>query len=184
MNFSGLKELTIDGVSLVDLTINGVLAWKKGYKNWVPFSTEADGVTIYNGGKGYKDGVRLRSGGAEAGHGSASHTGYIPAKAGDKVRLSGYDANIVSNANAINVSDSKHTNIGQITPNYSSGGYGIFESTYKTYGWHNANGVKEEKTGVYVWTVPPDNSIAYIRVTGYTEADGSKMIVTVNEEIE
>ena len=29
MNFSGLKELTIDGVSLVDLTINGVLAWKK-----------------------------------------------------------------------------------------------------------------------------------------------------------
>ena len=29
MNFSGLKELTIDGVGLVDLTINGVLAWKK-----------------------------------------------------------------------------------------------------------------------------------------------------------
>ena len=42
----------------------------------------------------------------------------------------------------------------------------------------------EEKTGVYVWTVPPDASIAYIRVTGFTGKQGEKMIVTLNEEIE
>jgi hypothetical protein len=34
-------------------------------RNEVRYSTEADGVTIYNGGLGYKYGYRVRSGGAE-----------------------------------------------------------------------------------------------------------------------
>ena len=183
MNFANVKSLKIPEGEVKEIRVGGVVIWKSGYTNLVPLSTTEDGKTIYNG-VGYKNGYRLRSGGAEASHGSASHTGFIRAKGGNVVRLSGYDAAKVDTANAINVYDSTHTNLGQITPNYSSAGYGIFGSTYKEYGWGNAKGVKEEKTGVWAWTVPPNASIAYIRVTGFTGANGSKMIVTVNEEIE
>ena len=184
MNLVNYKKLSIDGIELKDLYINGTLAWKSGYTNQVPLSTEVDDKTIYNGGLGYKNGSRIRSSGAEAGHGSASHTGFMRVKGGDVLRLSGYDANKIDSANAVNVYDTGHNCTGQITPNYYTAGYGIFESTHTAYGWGNANGVKQEKTGVYVWTIPPDAGIAYIRVTGYTNADGSKMIVTINEAIE
>lgn len=91
----------------------------------------------------------------------------------------------VTNANAINVYDGNHANLGQITANNPIYGYGIFDSAqYKSYNWGGENGVKEEKTGVYAWTIPTGADIAYIRVTGYTGGDGSKMIVTINEEIE
>ena len=182
MIFSGVKAIIIpDGVvKQIARKIDGSILWKSGYKNWVKYSTEADGVTIYNGGKGYKDGYRLRSGGAEAEFASASHTGFIPLKGGDVVRMSGYDANMVSQCNAINVYDATHTNIGQVASNYPSGGYGIFEVTYAKYGWAT---VTENPSGVYVWVAPPYADIAFMRVTGETGGDGSKMIITVNEEI-
>lgn len=187
MHLPNQKSINIDGIDMKELYIDGTLIWKSGYKNWVKFSTEADGKTIYNGGLGYKDGYRVRSGGAEGSASAASCIGYIPVKAGDVIRLSGYDASYSTNANAINVYDGSHTNLGQVVANSPTDGYGIFTSTRKDYNWGNANGVKEETEGVYVWTIPPDESIAYIRVTGYSNngktADGSKMIVTINEEI-
>ena len=185
MDFSNLKTLTIPEGEVTKITdASGNVLWQSGYTNQVPLSTESDGKTIYNGGLGYKNGYRIRSGGAEGADGNASHTGFIKAKGSDVVRLSGYNALKSENANAINVYDANHTNLGQITAGYATAGYGIFASTYKEYGWGNAKGVKEEKTGVYVWTVPTGADIAYIRVTGYTLGDGSKMIVTINEEIE
>lgn len=184
MHLPNQKSINIDGIDMKELYIDGTLIWKIGYKNWVKFSTEADGKTIYNGGLGYKDGYRVRSGGAEASSYNASCAGYIPAKAGDVIRLSGYDVAYDDTANnAINVSDVNHNNLGQIVANSPVVGYGFFQTTWRDYNWGNSKGVKEEKTGVYIWTVPPDTSIAYIRVTGETLEDGSKMIVTVNEEI-
>jgi hypothetical protein len=38
-----------------------------------------------------------------------------------------------------------------------------------------------EKDNVYKWTIPDGYGIAYIRVSGYTIGDGTKMIVTINE---
>ena len=184
MDFANLKSLTIPEGEVAEITCGDVLLWKSGYTNLVPLSTEADGVTIYNGGKGYKDKSRIRSGGAEGDNAHASHTGFIRAIGGDVVRLSGYDAMIANTANAINVYDENHAVLGQITSNDLYYGYGFFQKTWNDYNWSNAKGVKEEKTGVYVWTIPPDASIQYIRVTGYTGGDGSKMIVTVNEEID
>lgn len=143
------------------------------YKNWVKYSTDEDGKTIYNGGSGYKNGYRVRSGGAEIGNESASCTGFIPVAAGDIVRLSGYDVKNVGVDNAINVSDASFTNLGQIVSN-SSYSYGIFQGS-----GHNWDDVILEKDNVYYWVVPDDYGIAYIRVTGYTGGDGSKMIVTV-----
>ena len=180
IDFTGVKAITIPEGAVKKITrkSNGDVLWKGGHTNLVPLSTEADDKTIYNGGLGYKNGYRIRSGGAEGGHGSASHTGFIRAKGGDVVRLSGYDIKKVETANAINVYDGNHTNLGQITSN-SAWSYGIFDGNV-----HNWDDVILEKDGVYKWVIPDGYSIAYIRVTGYTKADGSKMIVTVNEEIE
>lgn len=174
LDFSELKQLNIDDIKLEQLYINDVRVWKT-YKNWVRYSTEADGVTIYNGGLGYKNGYRVRSGGAEDKKSTGSCTGYIPVSAGDVVRLSGYDVKYQDNVNAINVSNATYTNIGQISANYF---YGCFEDQSQT--WDD---VILEKTGVYFWIVPNGYDIAYIRVTGYAGNDGSKMIVTINEEI-
>lgn len=184
MHLPNQKSINIDGIDMKELYIDGTLIWKSGYKNWVKFSTEADGKTIYNNGLGYKDGYRIRSGGAEASDPYASHTGFIKASAGQKVRLSGYDVKYTANANAINVYDKNHNNLGQITAG-SSWSYGIFEGQT-----HNWDDVILEKSGVYYWVVPEGFDIEYIRVTGRTSEgggiapDGSKMIVTVNEEIE
>ena len=179
MNLANAKSITIPEGKVKKITSNGVVLWKSGYKNWVKYSTEADGVTIYNNGLGYKDGYRVRSAGTESALAVATCTGYIPIKAGDVIRRSGYDAKLAGGvaANAINVYDSTLTNLGQTGP---TGDYLLFVSDYKDYG-HNS--VVENPTGVYVWVVPPDPTIAYMRVSGYTNGDGSKMIVTVNEEI-
>ena len=180
MDFSLFKKLSVNGVELKRLLVNGIQVWKAGYKNWVPCSTESDGVTIYNGGKGYKDGYRVRSGGAEAAISPASCTGYIKVSPGDIIRLSGWDFSYTSTANAINASDSGFTNLGQITSGYS---YGIFAGGGAYEGFDHKT-ITEEATGVWKWIVPPAASgVAYIRVSGYTGGNGSGMIVTVNEEI-
>lgn len=177
MDFSTLKALAIPEDEVKQIAYGDVILWKSGYTNLVPLSTEADDKTIYNGGLGYKDGYRIRSGGAEGSHGNASHTGFLRAVGNDVVRLSGYDVKISDTANAINAYDANHTNIGQMVSN-SSWSYGIFEGS-----GHNWDDVILEKDNVYYWVVPDGFNIAYIRVTGYTGADGSKMIVTINEEI-
>ena len=181
---STLKSLSIDGIALKELYINNVLAWKEpaSYKNYVQYSTESDGKTIYNGGLGYKSGYRVRSGGAEGTGSNASCTGYIPVTGGAVIRVSGVNFLNSTSSNAINVYDSGFNHLGQVVANYANAGYGIFavDAIYQSYCF---NTVVEEKTGVYKWVVPPvDSGIIYIRVTGNT-ANGEDLIVTVNEEI-
>ena len=118
----------------------------------------------------------------EADNTVGSCSGFIPAIGGDVIRLSGYDVKRATSENAINVFDASHTNLGQIVANNSSS-YGVFQNT-----GINWDDVILEKEGVYYWIVPEGYSIAYIRVTGYTfisgaSPDGSKMIITKNEEI-
>ena len=179
MNFSGLKELSIDGVGLVKLTINGVLAWKKGYKNWVPFSTEADGVTIYNGGKGYKDGYRVRSGGTEAEFAAGTCIGYIPYKKVDKLYIYPPFTGMNSN-NAVNFYGGSFNCLGQVTD--SGAYYGFCNSSFKA---KVINGVSVLDLSAV--TVSGVENIAYVRITnnisGGVIASGSEMIITKNEEI-
>ena len=173
-------------VVTVDKEIQSICVFERYlYTNRVLKSTEADDVTIYNGDLGYKNGYRVRSGGAEGATSTGSCTGFIPVKGGDIVRLSGWDFANKCNENAINVADSTHTNIGQFTMLPAQ--YGIFtQSAYKEYSYGS---VVQEKTGVWKWIVPPAASgVAYIRVSGYSPYPvennlGSKMIVTINEEI-
>lgn len=189
MDFANLKSLTIPEGEVAEITCNGVLLWKGGYTNLVPLSTEADGKTIYNNGLGYKDGYRIRSGGAEAANVNSTITGYIPFVKGDKLYI--YPAFTGWNTqNAINFCDSSYTNLGQITD--SGAAYGIC----------NGNNVAAFKTelvnGVSVLDISDVTdlgveNIAYVRITNliyYYDTDnalissGAEMIITKNEEIE
>lgn len=188
--FSNIKKLSVDGINLVELYINGNLEWKSGPKNWVKYSTEADGVTIYNGGLGYKDGYRVRSGGAEQTTTDTACTGFIPFKKGDVLRI--YPAFAGQNiVNAINFANADRANIGQMTGSGSA--YGI--CTYAPDEWksavnNNVNGV----TVIDMTNISRTDDVAYVRITnciaktssGYKPIinSGAEMIVTINEEIE
>lgn len=188
IDFTGVKALTIPEGSVKKITrkSDGSLIWEKpaSLKNWVHYSTEADGVTIYNGGLGYKLWWRVRSNGEESEVSEGACTGYIPVKAGDVVRMSGYDVITTNVRSAINVYDASHAVLGQISANSLTYGYGFFRSTWNSYNWGRENGVKEEKTGVYKWTVPPDATISFMRVSmNMINQNINNAIVTVNQEI-
>ena len=85
MDFSGLKKLTIDGIELKQLFINGIQVWTGvSYTNQIPISTDASG-NIYNG-KGWKDNTWL-NGGNESTVSGRETTGFIPCKVGDVIRF-------------------------------------------------------------------------------------------------
>ena len=183
IDFSQVKAVAIPEGDVIKIEVSGTVIWKKGPTNRVPLSINADG-SIYNGGLGYKNGYRIRSGGLEAASVNASCTGFIKVNPGDVIRFSGapwFEG--TSSSNALNAADASFTNIGQFTMGQNAQ-YGIFVSAYKSYA---ASSIVEEKSGVWRWIVPPAASgIAYIRITayGYTNgAPGAKMIVTINEEI-
>lgn len=171
---TALVGQTISGAHILVSTLSKALTvWKKySYTNQVPISIDTDG-SIYNG-VGYKDDYRIRSGGGYAAQVGARHTGYIPAVAGDIIRLSGWNFNHSSASNAINFSNAEFTSIGQFTTQPAS--YGIILG--------NPPDVTVADD-VYEFTVPDNSDITYIRVTGMHDYQvlPPSMIVTVNEEI-
>lgn len=183
--FDGAKTVTFAGKAVSKLELDGKKIWEAvTYKNWVQYSTEADGVTIYNGGLGYKDGYRIRSGGAEAESGNVTTiTGYIPFKQGDILRI--YPAFIGCNTeNTINFFDAAFTNLGQ----YTDIGvvYGICGNGSA---WKSIETARDGVSVVDISGVTNGGEIAYVRIGNYIHADesvitsGSEMIITKNEEI-
>lgn len=180
MDFSNIKALTIPEGDVVKITVGGVILWEKpaSYKNWVLYSTEADGKTIYNGGKGYKDGYRVRSGGAEGASSYITCTGYIPFTKEDKLYI--YPPFYGDNTgNTVNFYDSAFSHLGQVTDAGSY--YGFCNSTFKT---KVINGVSVlDISGV---TVSGVEKVAFVRVGNrlFNEImSGAEMIITKNEEI-
>ena len=147
--------------------------------NRVPFSIDTDG-TVYNE-TGYKNGYRIRSGGAEGESWQAACTGFIPVNGGDIIRISGVEFSAASNNNAINSADNTFTNIGQFT--MLPAHYGIYSGDYATYG---ADSVVEESEGIWKWVVPPTASgVAYIRISGHTTTggNGETLIISINSKM-
>lgn len=175
-----LAGQTISGSHMkVSTKSSAITAWEKYfYTNLVPLSTEADGKTIYNSGLGYKDGWRVRSGGAEATESYGVCTGYIPYQKGDKLYI--YPPFFGDNTcNAVNFFDSAFNCLGQITDvgNY----YGICNSSFKT---NVINGVSV--LDISAITVSGVEDIAYVRITHrFNEllSSGADIIITKNEEI-
>jgi hypothetical protein len=153
-------------------------------KNWMLYSTEADGKTIYNGGKGYKDGYRIRSAGAEAESTPTTVTGYIPYRKGDKLYI--YPPFTGMNTdNTVNFYNGEFACLGQVT-DFGSG-YGICSgaavAAFKT---TVVGGVSVLDLSAV--TVSGVNDIAYVRIGNHIRdgspiRSGAEMIITKNEEI-
>jgi len=174
MDFSQVKAITIPEGAVTKIVSGDIILWQAStylYKNWAKYSTENDGVTIYNSGVGYKDGYRVRSGGAEQQYAGGCCTGFIPFKVGDTLRI--YPSFSGENAlNAINFSDGSFNNLGQVTD--SGVYYGICNSSYKT---SVVDGVS-----TLTLTDSHDSSIQYVRIT-HKLTTGADLIITINEEL-
>lgn len=179
IDFSTAKAIKIPDGAVYKIVSNGETLWESSYLNMVPSSKESNGTTIYNGGLGYKEGYRIRSGGAE-GAASSICTGFIPVKGGDVIRVKDAKGRSIYTSNntvAVNYADSTRTNIGQTSGNYY---YGI-ATNYPF--WEELVTINDDNS--WTFTVINHADIRYIRMTVYSGhgAKGEDLIVTVNQEI-
>jgi len=197
MNFANYKKIVIPegAVRMITRKSDGVILWKSQYTNQVPISTESGGTIIYNGGLGYKEGYRVRSGGAEAEQTTAVCTGFIPYRQGDILRIYPKYAKL-NNRSAFNFSDEGFNNLGQITS--TSTRYGIcVNSTYAAQWQKVLTDICEETgnvTTLDISGIGNAGEIAYVRVTvpfdttdpydAGSVASGTDIIITVNEELD
>lgn len=156
-----------------DVAIN-VLPNTEEYTNQVSISTDIDG-NIYNE-KGYKYGVRLSAKSEEEKSNGSLVTGFIPVKAGDIVRFYGI---YLGSSGGIENSwfyDSSKT---------------VFSHRMTPYNWKQKIDVAQFEDYEYddslrrliSFTVPDDESIAYVRFTLNTQKGGD-LLITVNQTIQ
>lgn len=162
--------------------------WTAGYVNQVPLSTDADG-SVFNG-MGYKNNVRLSSGGGISGsaqNGSVT-TGFIPWNGDATVlRLAGVEwlnaqANHSGHYYVIFYDANKKSRSGNNDYIASGGTSGIDHILTVT---RDSNGVEtfvfNKDYGTTNMLLQWVRSAKYIRITAYGK--GADMIVTTNEEI-
>ena len=171
IDFSAVKEITIPEGVVTKIVFAGITLWEAiatGYKNWLPFSTEADGKTLYNNGLGYKSNTRLNSSAAEVTLTGYGVCGYIPVKAGDVVRVKGVTWNSsTATGGYFWAFDSSFTKIKYQRPQPG----GITDIIWTDEG----NGV------VAFQIVSSFTTCKYIRLSAY--GLGADTIITVHEEI-
>lgn len=191
-------EIISGGSILVGIQSKLTTLWESiSYKNWVKYSTEADGITIYNSTgedatPGYKKNYRIRSGGAEqlsdqSGTRSIC-TGFIPYTKGQILYIyppfNGYNTQ-----NAINFY-SGTTNLGQQT--HAGAGYGICGEI--SGGWKSMFSTENGVTKIDISNFSNADSVDHVRIThafndsavpeGYKVMTGEDFIVTIDEKIE
>ncbi len=175
LEFAKMKAITIPEGSVKKITANGVTLWEKSarFTNLLPMATNADRKTIYGGdynGDGINDGYsqnrRLSSSGSDAARDGCCCTGYIPAKAGDVLRVKG-----ILNAHGISTYiiayDSSNTKTNYKTTFVNGGLWfpiGDSETIYEATLSANAFG----------------NNFNAIRISGVIDGN---TIVTINQEI-
>lgn len=187
IDFSTLKELYIDGIKLVELSINNILVWKSGYKNWVKFSTESDGKTVYNGGLGYMEGYRLSSSGALKAQAGAVATGFIPATKTDVIRMAGvtWGTTVSGGYSYIQFYDDSFAPVGHINKYQNQGTLnGMDNASGICKKDSTRSGIITDENGVTLFDVPfaSGSNFSYFRISA--TGNGADMIVTINEEIE
>ena len=189
IDFTKLKKLTIGGVELKQLFINGIQIWKAiTFTNQVPISTDTDG-SIFNG-VGYIDNRRLSSSGSlssSAQNGSVT-TGFIPWY-GDTtyLRMKGVewlnsymDGNGVCYIIPYDASKKAYGGVYLSAGEYRGGNQNHVVSVTR-----DANGVEtvkfSETYGTSNTMLQKFREASFIRITAYGK--GANMIVTINEEI-
>ena len=167
IDFKNLKKLTIGGVELKQLFINGIQVWKAvSYTNLIPISTDASGAAFSD--TGYVTHTSLNSDGTTGYYWDFETTGFMPCKVGDIVRLK-------------SVGFSKTTNSGSNRIVFYNSSKAVIKSyngaqTYDPSATVDSNG---NWTQFKVPSTAP--GCAYFRLccNGITESS----IITVNEEI-
>lgn len=174
MNLANVKAVVIPEGSVRQIaSADGTVLWKSGPTNQVPLSIDTDG-SIYQG-TGFLSGYRLSSSGVLKATDTTSVTGYIPARGGDVVRVSGcwwYNPGFAG-SNYVCAYAADFTYLGPVNATGYDYGYpGVFAGI----------GGDEE---VAVITLADNAGIAYIRVSCGENSGppGAKMFVTINEEI-
>lgn len=171
MDFTTLKKLTIGGVELKQLFIDGVQVWKGvNYTNQIPISTDKDG-SIYNG-KGWKD-ATYDNNGTVGTNSTTDLTGFIPCKAGDVIRLQNMPFNTSVNTCRLTLYKADKTLLGQYL--VTSGWY--MNTVFK--------GVKDSAGNYIQWTIENSSSYAataFIRISAASITAAS--VVTINQVIE
>ena len=145
------------------------------YTNQIPLSIAADG-TRYNSGQGWKSNTRLNSSGAEAEKAGMEVTGFIPAKYGDTVCLSGVDFNYT----AANSAYRDNTYLTYYDSSFAFLGY------RKPYDPDLANVTRfvlndVTQTGIGAFTGSNAQNVSYFRISSGHIDENS--IITVNQEI-
>lgn len=186
LDLTGLKTLSIQGIDLVKLTLNGTQIWKKppSFVNQVPISIDTDG-SIFNG-IGYKENVRLSSSGgisSSAQNGSVT-TGFIPWY-GDTtyLRMKGVEwLNATANYGGhfyVNCYDANKKFLDYLAT-AELGSYAHIVTVTK-----DSNGVETIKFSETYGTANTKlqffRQAKFIRLTA--RGKGANMIVTINEEI-
>lgn len=185
MTLSDFKSLSIDGIALVELLINGVQVWAaKTFTNLVPTSTDTDG-SIFNG-VGYKENVRLSSSGGISGSAQSGSvtTGFIPWHGdGDVLRMKGVSwKNATADGHGhyyINAYDAKKKFLVYLSAGEAP------DRTHVVTVTRDANGVETVKFNQDYGTsnvmLQGFRNASFIRINAYGK--GADFIVTINEEI-
>ena len=170
IDFTNVKAITIPEGAVKKITrkSNGDVLWK-GQNGLLKEATEVDGITLYNGGLGYKPGYRIRSTGAEVAQSGCCCTGFMPVGGNDIIYVKGIEMNASETYNAIAFYDFNKTKILQSAFGASGYGWCKFE-----------NGIW--KFLVYQTTIDVYNNAKFFRFSCGKITD--ETIVTVNEEIE
>lgn len=175
MDLSTYKSITINGISMKKLTLDGDEIWRRDYVNLVPTAIDTDG-SIYQG-VGYIEGRRLSSSGGLSSQTNTITSGYIPCKAGDIIRMSGVNWRPQSSGYCyLMFFDSSFGVLGSVNESDTGNNYyrGIVANTTTI----------TTENGIITFT-PKFSSgsanVAYFRINGY--GSGADMVVTKNEEI-
>ena len=165
-----------------ELIPNVLICNNRFYKNWVPYSTEADGITIYNDGLGYKEGYRLSSSGAEKTQSNSVTTGYIPSKNHNPIYMKGatWGTTVSDGYCYIAFYDSNFSLIATVNK-YRESSDQI--SNVSTKVDKTASSIIVGTDGITTFNIAFNTTvnIAYIRISA--TGNGVDFIVTVNEEI-
>ena len=185
MDFTKIKKLTIGGITLKQLFINGIQVWKS-FTNRVPESIDTDN-SIFNG-CGYKENVRLGSSGSissSAQNGSVT-TGFIKVDGANSViRLKG-----VEWLNAF-TKYGGHFYLSYYDSSKKLKSY-VSSETYSGGTWNHVLTVTRDANGVETFAWNKDYGTTHAGLNNVRESTlmritakgkGADMIVTVNEEI-
>ena len=178
VDFSALKKLTIGGIEMMKVFINGVQVWA-GFTNQIPLSITSSKTEYVgtNGEDGYNSGYRLNSNGTETAAAAFGVTGFIPVKYGDVVYFKNVNftpgVESTGGGNYIAVYDSSFTKIASIKSTNVTATHYLYKPV-ETYA----------DTGLIKSITMADGSrnYAYLRISATGLNAGS--IITVNEPIE